>query len=176
MKTTEIQNLIRICILLLFMLASACGYRFVGEGELPAGIRRVCITMLENRTAETGAETLFTNDLIEEFSQNPALTVTTDKDGADAFLSGTIESLTLRTVSRRSSHTPLEREAKITVSLKLTGSDGTERWSGKKFSAVKAYGIMSDKIVTEYSRGEAMSDISKRIAETAYEHFISNFQ
>ena len=48
----------------------SCGYHFAGSGSFPAGVSRIFITLLENRSAETGAESIFTSDLIFEFTRN----------------------------------------------------------------------------------------------------------
>ena len=56
-------------IFLFCVQTTACGYRFAGTGNLPAGVESIFIEVLENRTAETGIENTFTNELIYEFTR-----------------------------------------------------------------------------------------------------------
>ena len=42
---------------------TACGYRFTGGGDLPENVRKISVAVFENRTQETGLETVVTNDL-----------------------------------------------------------------------------------------------------------------
>ena len=93
-------------VLLLFMFFPACGYRFAGGGSFPAGITSVCISILENRTSETGMENIFTNALIYEVIRDRRVALTS-RDKADALLSGVIESINTQTISRKGTHSPL---------------------------------------------------------------------
>jgi len=160
-------------ILLLCLCFSACGYRFAG-GDFPPDIKTLCITVFENRTAETGIETLFANDLLNEFTKSSL--VLTGRAEADAVLAGEIESLAIKTVSRQGSHTALEREVRIAVALKLTDPDGVEIWSAKGISDNEAYPVTPDKSETEQNRRNAVSEISKRIAEDVYDRLTSDFR
>ncbi|HET9449524.1 MAG TPA: LPS assembly lipoprotein LptE [Aggregicoccus sp.] len=46
---------------------AGCGYRFTPRGgALPEGVRAVCAPLFQNRTAEPGLETLFTQSLREQ--------------------------------------------------------------------------------------------------------------
>jgi hypothetical protein len=58
------------------MFLSSCGYRFVGSGSFPAGIKSVSIPILENRTSETGMENIITNDLIYEVTRDKKVALT----------------------------------------------------------------------------------------------------
>jgi len=163
-------------IFLLPMFFSACGYRFTGGGSFPAGIRSVCISTLENRTSETGAENIFTNDLIYEITRDNKA-VLTAKGKADALLSGVIKSMSIETISRKSAHSSLslERRVTVTVDLKLTDPDGRVIWSAKGVSAKEAYDVMPDKLATEQNRRNAISALSKRLAERLYARITDDF-
>jgi len=136
---------------------SACGYRFTGGGSFPAGIRSVCVSTLENRTSETGAENIFTNDLIYEVTRDNKVVLTT-KDRADALLSGIIKSIRIQTISRKEAYSSLslERRVTVTIDLKLTNADGRVIWSAKGASANEAYDVMPDKMATEQNRRNAI--------------------
>jgi len=193
-------------IFLFLMIVSACGYKFTGGGSFPAGIKSICVVTLENRTSETGAENIFTNDLIYEVTRdNKAVLTTKDKadallsgiiqsmnietisrkaaysslskDKADALLSGIIQSMNIETISRKAAYSSLslERRVTITVDVKLTNPDGRVVWSAKDVSANEAYDVMPDKLATELKRRDAISALSKRLAQKLYARITDNF-
>jgi len=165
----------QISILLLFWLTfSACGYRFAESGDFPFQIRRICIPPLENRSTETGADAIFANHLISEFSRNSDLLLT-NRDEADAVLSGKIRSVSVSTISRKGSHTSLERQIRITVDVELIASDEETLWSARGISEREAYAVESDKAATEHNRRQALLVVSERIAEIVYERLTNNF-
>jgi len=163
-------------IFLFLMIVSACGYKFTGGGSFPAGIKSICVVTLENRTSETGAENIFTNDLIYEVTRDNKAVLTT-KDKADALLSGIIQSMNIETISRKAAYSSLslERRVTITVDVKLTNPDGRVVWSAKDVSANEAYDVMPDKLATELKRRDAISALSKRLAQKLYARITDNF-
>ena len=161
-------------IVLFLMMFSACGYRFTGGGSFPAGIKSICVVTLENRTSETGAENIFTNDLIYEVTRDSKVFLTS-KDKAEAFLSGVIKSITITTISRKGTHSSLERRVTVLVDLQLTGPDGGILWSANDVSANEAYDVLSDKLATEQNRRNAISALSERLAERLYARITDNF-
>ncbi|MBW2003428.1 MAG: hypothetical protein JRI72_02280 [Deltaproteobacteria bacterium] len=163
-------------ILFLPIFFSACGYSFTGGGSFPAGIKSICVLTLENRTSETGAENIFTNDLIYEVTRDDKVVLTT-KDRADALLSGIIQSMSIETISRKGAHSShsLERRVTVAVNLQLTDPDGRVIWSAKDVSANEAYDVMPDKLATEQKKRDAISALSKRLAEKCYARITEDF-
>jgi len=162
-------------ILLLCCLAvAACGYRFTGGGDLPAGIGSVSISVLENRTTETGLENLITNDLIYQFTRSGKATVT-DKDKSDAQLTGVIKSTRENTVSRSGTLTAVERRVTVTVDLKLTDREGRVIWATKDFSANEIYEVEVINVLTEENKKEALIKLSERLAENVYNRMTEDF-
>ena len=159
-------------ILCFLAFLSACGYRFAGGGSLPSGIKSVCVTMLANRTSETGVENTFTNDLIYEFTRNGKIA---SIDKADALLSGVIRSMSIETISHRGAHTSSERRVTFTLDLKLTDNEGRIIWSAKGVSGNEAYDVESDKLSTEQNRSKAISTLSTRLAEKVYNSLTEDF-
>jgi outer membrane lipopolysaccharide assembly protein LptE/RlpB len=162
-------------IFLLLLILSACGYRFSGKENLPSGVERIFVTVFENRTMETGVETFFTDDIIQEFIRNRKDSLANSSAGADAILSGVVESIRIRTISREGTHTPLERRVWATISLKLTGSDGRIIWKKNGISESETYAVMPLKQETERNRLDALSALSKRIAERVYFRLTDDF-
>ncbi len=141
---------------------------------MPEGIKSLSIKMLKNRTSETGAENIFTNDLIYEITSFGKV-VLTKEDSADGILSGVIESMRVDAISHRDSYTSLERRVIVTLSLKLTDQTGRVIWSAKDFSVSEDYIVSSDKQTTERNRREAIKTLSKRFAEKVYNRLTDDF-
>jgi len=159
-------------IFILGMLLSACGYRFAGSGNFPAGIQKVFITILTNRTAETGIANTITNDLRYELIRYNRITT---QDRADAVLSGEVISSRVATISHKSVHSSQERRVTVSLNLKLTDSNGKVVWSVQGISANEAYDVVSDKQATEQNRFTAISTLSKRLAENVYHRLTQTF-
>ena len=141
---------------------------------MPEGIKSLSIKMLKNRTSETGAENIFTNDLIYEITSFGKV-VLTKEDSADGILAGVIESMRIHAISHRDSYTSLERRVIVTLSLKLTDQTGRVIWSAKDFSVSEDYIVSSDKQATERNRREAVKALSKRFAEKVYNRLTDDF-
>ena len=158
----------------MLMIVSACGYKFTGSGSFPAGIKSICVVTLENRTSETGAENIFTNDLIYEVTRDDKVLLT-KKDKADALLSGVIKSMNIQTISHTGTHSSLERRVTITVDVKLTDPNATVIWYANNVSANETYDVMPDKLATEQKRRDAISALSKRLAQKLYARITDDF-
>lgn len=168
-------------VLFVGIFLSACSYHFEGGGELPAGVRNVFVGVFENRTSETGLENIFTNDLINEFTRSKRFA---GREKADAVLSGVIRSMSIETISHgTSSYTSLERRVKISVDLKLTAFDRNASensgsrviWVRKGMTDNETYDVDDDKLVTEQNKKEAISTLSKRLAESVYNRLTEDF-
>ena len=141
---------------------------------MPEGIKSLSIKMLENRTSETGAENIFTNDLIYEISSFGKVSLTKE-DSADGILTGVIKSMRIDAISHRDSYSSLERRAIVTLSLKLTDPTGRVIWSAKDLSANEDYIVSSNKQTTERNSREAVKTLSKRLAEKVYNRLTDDF-
>jgi outer membrane lipopolysaccharide assembly protein LptE/RlpB len=155
------------------MVVAGCGYRFSGGGALPRDVKQVFVAMLENRTEETGIESILSNDLIYEFSRSG--TFAKGKDQADAQLTGVIDAVTKGTISRISVNTSQERRVSLIISFRLTGKDGELIWSARRMSENEVYFVEKDKETTEHNRRLAIQRLSKRLAEKVYQRLTDNF-
>ncbi|MBW1847203.1 MAG: hypothetical protein JRJ27_08710 [Deltaproteobacteria bacterium] len=165
-KNIEVWLLLILCLIL-----SACGYRFLGSGNLPGDVEKVHVGILKNSTSETGAENMFTNAIRYEFIRQNK---NADKEAADGFLSGEIKSLSYKTITHKRRHTSTERRVTAKVALELKDREGNILWY-KVVSAREAYDVMDDKLSTEQNRKRAISELSERLAENAYYHLTDNF-
>jgi len=153
---------------------SACGYRFAGSGNLPQGIQTIAIEIFENRTPETGLESIITNDLIYEFTRKGRSVQKNSKE-ADAILTGVIESERITTISRRAQQSALARRVEITVNLKLTGSGGGVKWSASGVSGFEEYDVSTDKQASEVNKRQAIGTLSKKLAEKIHNRLTDDF-
>ena len=152
---------------------SACGYRFAGSGNLPGGTKTIFVDVLENRTAETGIENTFTADLRYEFVRNK---MAATKETADGTLSGTIRSLRVVTISRKSQIVSQERRVSASLDLNLRDRDGKILWSVKGISDSEAYPVTADdKAAIDISKREAIIKLSKKLAESIFYRLTDDF-
>ncbi|MDF1590001.1 MAG: LPS assembly lipoprotein LptE [Desulfobacterales bacterium] len=154
------------------VLLSACGYRFSGSGSLPAGIGRVFISVLDNRTAETGLGNTLTGDLRYEFIRYKR---NANLDEADAVLSGTVKSLRVETISRSGQYSSPERRVTVSVDLKLTDRSGRVVWVVEGLADSESYRVDSDDQITNVNKRTAVSALSKRLSENIYYRLTEDF-
>jgi len=166
---------------LLLMLASvtivtASRYHFAGQGRLPAGVTHVFIPIFENRTAESGVESIFTNDLIYQFTRNRKESIAPDLDSADGILRGTVASLAVANVARASVSEATERQVTGTLRLQMESKDGRVLWSSGNIVDSYAYSVVdNDKTATDRNKSDAIAVVSKKIAESAFSRLTDDF-
>jgi outer membrane lipopolysaccharide assembly protein LptE/RlpB len=161
--------------LAVFVVLAGCGYHPKGMGlTAPPGVRTIAVTVLENRTAESGIETRFTSDLAYEFTRSKIVQVV-GRDTADAVLSGIIVSLKEDTISHTASYESDERRVTMTMNLALKGTDGRVIWSRRHLSDREAFKVASDKLATERNRRAAIEVISERLAEKVHNAIFQGF-
>lgn len=159
------------------VLVTACGYHFAGSGSFPGGVTRIFIPMLNNRTSEIGVESRFTNNLIYEFTRNHKEAVAKDRASADAILRGTIVSISVDNISRSSVSNAIERRVTAVLSLRLVSTaDGKTLWASGNLSERQAYTVTSgSKTATDQNKTEAIAEVSRKLAESAYSLLTDNF-
>ena len=154
---------------------AGCGYHLKGTGLMaPPGVSTVFISVLENRTSESGIETVFARDLAYEFTRSHVLKVV-NKDRADTILSGSITSLDIDTISHTSTYEAGERRVTITLDLTLKRVGGEVIWSDKALLDREAYKVSSGKLTTEENRRTAIEALSKRVAERVHNRILQDF-
>lgn len=156
----------------LCLLTWGCGYRFAGGGSLPAGVKRVFVSIFENRTSEIGLENTVTQSLIYEFTRNE---VYSSKERAEAVLSGVIRSMKTGSISRVSEQVTVERRVVLTLDLKLVHKDGRVIWARNGISESEAFDVTSDELATERNLREALSKLAERLGERLYNQLTEDF-
>ena len=165
-----------IAIAMVFACLSGCGYHFSGGGSYPAGVELIFVTLLENKTAETGVETTFTNDLIYEFTRNRKESLARDRSSADGILSGTITRLSVANITRTSVSTATERRVTGTLTLRLASPEGRLLWSSGNIVDSEAYAVVAgNKTATDRNKSEAIATLSEKMAELAFNRLTEDF-
>ena len=147
------------------LFAAGCGYRFGGEGAFPGGAKRLFVAVLENRSIDTGLESVMTNDLIYEITRTRTNAYTGERALADAVMSGTIQETRTVAVSRLSSDVALRRRVTAYVDLRLTDREGNVVWKVRRLSANQEYDVVNDPAVTDQNRRNALRSMSSKFAE-----------
>ena len=160
--------------LLPLFILFACGYRFSGSGELPAGVKTVFINIFENSTIEADVEKTFTDDLVNEFILSQKDPVR-EKDQADAILQGRIESIYEETISNTSQGSSLEREVTAIVSVKLSNQQGALLWSSGKIAESEAFIVGANNLETNENKQKALINVSKKLAQRIYNRLTEDF-
>lgn len=158
-------------------LLCGCGYNFRGAGlAAPEGVSTVAITIFGNRTIETGVETVFATELVDEFTRTKILKVT-GQDSADAFIGGTITSIGTDTISHTASLGSDERRVFVTTEAFLKRkTDGAILWTDSSLSDQEAYRVApSDRTVTDKNKREAIEKVLKRMAQNIHNRILWDF-
>jgi len=156
-------------------LLASCGYRFVTETTLPAGLKTLHVQILANKSGEPGIETIFTNDIIFEFTRAGRHFVA-ERNTAEGVLTGTVTSVSYQTVAQRNTQVSLERLAICYIDLKLSDRNGAVVWSAQNLSGSESFYVIADnKLATEKNQKDAIRILSRRLSETIFYRLTDNF-
>jgi len=162
-------------ILLTAMLCCACGYHFAEVSGFPGDTERLFVKVLENKTQETGVESILTAAILNELTLRKTDELARSIDDADVVLSGAVDLVTIKTITSSESNVASERQVTVSIDLKLTKKDGSVVWAAKDLSDFEAYLVETDKQQTDANRRNAIGVLSKRIAERAVNRFSDDF-
>lgn len=198
------RNFLQRCLLpaafSLFFL-SACGYRFVGQGEgFPKDVRTVYIEPFVNKSRAVGIESEIASVLRSEFHRHGLLRPAGRPDEADAILSGVVRSLESRVVAVNRNDEVLQFELEMVVDMALrrrtpdeliwraTAARVAETYSGSRGAVVitssdfktRTLGPLdvrrfTDVQVTESLRQEARERLVERLARDLHQRLMEMF-
>jgi outer membrane lipopolysaccharide assembly protein LptE/RlpB len=164
-----------VLILLIAILCGACGYHFAEKSGFPGDTERLFVKVLENKTQETGVESIVTAALLNELTLRKTDELARSIDDADVVLSGVVDLVTIITISSSQPNVASERRVTVSVDLKLTRKDGSVVWNAKDLSDFEEYLVDSNKQKTDANRRNAIGVLSRRIAERAVNRFSDDF-
>ena len=156
------------------LLAGGCGYHLSGGGHLPQNVSKICVRVFENKTTETGLESMIANEIINNFTRFENVRLV-EKPEAQATLTGVINSSSISTITHESSYVSSERRIRIVVEIKLTSSEGNLLWQSGPMSEDETYLVDPDKMQTEENKKSALATVSKRLAQRIYYRLTDNF-
>lgn len=166
--------LVAACILFPLILVS-CGYHFAGTGgEPPGNIHSIAIDVLQNRTAEIGLETIFTNAIINEFVRWKRLPVKSRSE-AEAVLAGSIAKIKTEEVSHIERKKTFETRVTVTLALTLKRNETGEILWKKKLSYYDEYVETGNALNTAALRRESFHQIAEFLAEKIYLDIFEQF-
>jgi hypothetical protein len=155
------------------MVSVSCGYRFVGGEPLPGGARRIFVPVAENRSAETGLETVVTNALRREVIRR-GLEVSASRTEADAEVRIAIVQASGDTITRQSVVTALERQAVLSAAVIFSPTDGAQP-RRMVVTTTETYPMSADRIATDRQRRLALEQAATRLAQKVLNNLSADF-
>lgn len=164
-RGASLSAAIRVAGLVLLLLPSACGYRFVRYASGLGDVRSVAIQTLRNDSFEPGVELVVTDALLREFLRRGGVRVVDDAQRADLVLSGAVLPLTTRPQSLSAAVFVLEEQVGLRLALEARRGDGTLvplHASAQNESEV--YRVSADVEATRKNREEAIRRLAGVLA------------
>jgi outer membrane lipopolysaccharide assembly protein LptE/RlpB len=155
------------------LLSAGCGYSL--RGHLPEHLQTVSVPVLQNRTQVPAVENFMTTALLNAFTTNGRLRVTT-VERADAILEGEVVGYTLQAISYDA--TANVRQFRLTLTLNLRFRDVRQNkvllqrsgYSDRADFAV--VGTVADTIVaSENAIQQAAAEIARSVVSFVVEQF-----
>jgi hypothetical protein len=153
-----------------------CGYHFAGTGgQAPGEIHSIAIDVLDNRTAEIGLETTFTNAIINEFVRWKRLPVR-PRTQAEAVLGGSIARIKTQELSHFSKDKTATTRVTITLALTLKRVETDEiLWKTKNLSYFDEYVETGSALDTAILRRNSLRRIAEFLAEKIHRDMFEEF-
>jgi len=159
----------------LCLLTYSCGYKFAGGGGPPKGLNTIFVNLIENQTAEIGAEIVLTDQLKNEFTRKYKGQIVPEEQ-AEGVLSGRITDVRSWTIARRSAQSPLEKRVSVTIDLTLKDKTGEVVWFTRGMNGSEDYAVsQDDKALTESNKRQAIELVCLRLGEEAYYRMTEDF-
>jgi len=164
-----------LAVLGLSVLLIGCGYGFAGGGGPPKGLNTIFVRLIENQTAEIGAEIILTDQLKNEFIRKYKGKIVAEEE-AEGILSGRITGIRSWTIARRNAQSSLEKRVSITIDLTLKNQAGEVVWFTRGMSGSEVYAVsQTDKSETESNKRDAIELVCLRLGEEAYYRITDDF-
>ena len=176
-ETVVKRFLILGCLMLTLAVAlSACGYNFRGKtNNLPSDVRTIAVPVFKNHTGEVNIESIFTDQVIFQFTRSQILRVVGEKQ-ADAILRGTITRADVEDVAYTAQETSQQRRITISVKASLTRvRDGKVLWSRRELKQQRTYSVGSTPQATEMNKQNAVDELAQSMAQTLHDSVFENF-
>jgi len=160
----------------LVLAAAGCGYSFRGKtNNLPSDVRTISVALFKNATGETRIESIFTDQVIFQFTRSQILRVV-DEGQADSVLRGVITRADVEDVAYTARETSQRR--RIVVEVKawlLRKRDNKLLWQRPRLKQQRTYQVGASPQVTEANKLEAINELAESMAQTMHDSVFENF-
>ena len=167
------RALAALAVITVTLACAGCGYSL--RGNLPDHIKTVAVPIFQNRTPVPAVENFLTNAVVNAFSTNGRLRVTT-VDRADAILDGEITGYVLQSIAYDAAANI--RQFRLTVTLNLRFRDVRrnevlfQRTGFADRADFAVPGTVAETITTsESALQQAATDIARSVVSFAVERF-----
>ena len=176
MNKNIIGKVLRVIGLFGMALVCGCGYGFRGTvNNLPPEIKAVHIPVFVNNTTEAGAEVVFANALIYEFTRGGVLAVVPEEN-AQGIVLGRIKSAAVDSVVYTSQTQSVDRRLTVILEVIFRRVDNQKiLWQNLDLIRSENFRVGGDPNLNDRSREEALRKISKDLAERIYGGILENF-
>ncbi len=167
-----------VLLLLLSVLAwSGCGYALAGKGSsLPASIKVVQFTTLENRTPRVELEQRFSAAIARELVSRGRFRVQSGTEGADAELSGTMLAFDLYPVAFDSQGRATDYQVRATARAALkTLPEGKVLWENPAFTFRDNYQFSATAASYADLENDAIDRVADRFAQSLVTSMLEGF-
>ena len=162
--------------LIFLLFIWGCGYGLRGTtNNLPPDIQGITIPVFANETTEPGAEVVFANALIYEFTRSRILQVVPEAK-AQAAISGKIKSVAIDAVIYANQTQALQRKVTVTLEVSCRRTDNQKiLWQNLTLSRYEVYNVTNDPNQTDQNKGIAIQKIAQDLSEKIHNGILENF-
>jgi hypothetical protein len=162
--------------LILLGSLGGCGYALRGStNNLPPDIKGIYIPVFINETTEAGAEVVFANALIYEFTRSRILPVVPESQ-AQAVVIGKIKSALIDSVIYANQTQALQRKITITLEVTCKRTDNQKiLWQNLNLSRYEVYNVTTDPTSTDQNKSVAIQKIAQDLSEKIHNGILENF-
>jgi len=162
--------------LVLFLFLAGCGYGLRGStNNLPPDIQGVYIPVFTNDTTEAGAEVVFANALIYEFTRSRILRVVPEAS-AQAVITGKIKSAYIEAIIYANQTQAVQRKITITLEVSCKRTDNQKiLWQNLNLARYEVYNVTSDPNQTDQNKNAAIQKIAQDLSERIHNAILENF-
>ncbi len=174
---TAMKKLPLLCLMLVAVLPAGCGYMFSPGGEsLDPGIHLVYIDNFDNKTTQPYVEIYFRNAFADQFRRTSRFKLAESKGTADASLRGSINLITLSSLSYTKSDFATEDRITATISIVFQDRNKEIIWRNDNLSGYQDYVINPNNAAdTEQNRRVALQKLAADMADRAFRYIMSGF-
>jgi outer membrane lipopolysaccharide assembly protein LptE/RlpB len=158
-------------------LASGCGYALVGKGSsLPASVKVVQFTTLENRTPRVELEQRFSAAINRELVSRGRFRVQAGDGGADAVLSGAVTAFDLYPVAFDAQGKATDYQVRVTARVALKSlPDEKAIWENPAFTFRDNYQFSATAASYADLENDAIDRVADRFAQSLVTSLLEGF-